>query len=372
MLIGDVGWLREGSFIPLFNSLKPANHPVNGGNVPRDFLDMATRSQQKHTHLIISRTCPFNQGIMPRNPEGREPVLKQWHGADTGAFVVYEPPAVTDDIHSVGTVIKYMQENVDSWLEFANTTQQNRVVHDEDLVFVYGTIKVSRWAVAAFQGEQFRKAVGYVSGQLGQVGEGAFQVHGFPATHCVTGPICESSVPLDQCLFIRYYKMKRRTSGRSTRASIVALWNKLGAAVAASPHHLPTETRADTSGQGTTAIEEDLRSDSGSGYEHKLGLEDASRVKPVYDPISPLLDYILQYSKGHIAIASDEDIRVLFRGERIPDSDKLRKALRRLSPAVKVDIHSIGTVMVGRESAELPGKRALCRFLRRLFGYRSS
>ena len=36
--IGDVGWLNEGAFRPLFNTTKPEDHPLNSrGGVPESF-----------------------------------------------------------------------------------------------------------------------------------------------------------------------------------------------------------------------------------------------------------------------------------------------------------------------------------------------
>lgn len=50
--IGDVGWLKEGEFRPLFNTMKPENHPVNlAKGVPRGFTTLSPQN------LSIS-TCP--------------------------------------------------------------------------------------------------------------------------------------------------------------------------------------------------------------------------------------------------------------------------------------------------------------------------
>ena len=94
-----------------------------------------------------------------------------------------------------------------------------------------GTLKTTQWALAAFQGSAFRNRDGIVSGQLDRTGDVQFsvQIDGQPllATHQRAGPVGRPSGAPDQCLFVRYYKMKRRLLGREPMQA------------AAGPHQLP-------------------------------------------------------------------------------------------------------------------------------------
>lgn len=42
--IGDVGWLKEGEFRALFNSMKPSDDPINAKGVPADFSVFESRN----------------------------------------------------------------------------------------------------------------------------------------------------------------------------------------------------------------------------------------------------------------------------------------------------------------------------------------
>ena len=166
-------------------------------------------------------------------------------------MVMLEPPGVTEDMQSRRHVVDYMRNNFDSWLEFANAAW-GLGIRPEDLLFVCGTLKTTQWAVAAFQGHTFRNKQGSVSGQLGSIGNVGITVQIsdqlLPNTHHRTGPQLpavqvdpnrrlsypghETPATLvpnepDQCLFIHFYKMKRR------------FWWKEPMQAGAGPHQLP-------------------------------------------------------------------------------------------------------------------------------------
>ena len=151
-----------------------------------------------------------------------------------------------------------MKDHFKSWSEFANhvdlETGEGRGLGlcDEEIVFVSGTLKTTEWIVAAFHGSMYRGKEGAVSGQFGgSVGSLGLSVRiadeFLPTSHYRAGPPCfaarareegrllhssdvtPAAAPPDrnQCLFIHYYKMKRRIFWkRPMRAS-------------AGPHNLP-------------------------------------------------------------------------------------------------------------------------------------
>ena len=148
---------------------------------------------------------------------------------DSGAFVVLEPPGQSDEIESKRHIVNHMRENFDNWFNFANGDDSYGLdLKEHDLIFVCGTTKTTRWAVAAFQGNTFRKKEGHVTGDFGPFATVGLSVnisnHILPTNHYRTGPrmgtnslahITEGenvTAPAgpSQCIFIHYYKMRRR------------------------------------------------------------------------------------------------------------------------------------------------------------------
>ena len=129
-------------------------------------------------------------------------------------------------------IIEYMQKHFASWLELANHKFGAGLKEDE-LLFVSGTTKTTKWAVAAFHG-QFRSKQGSVSADFGGTAGIDFSVsissETLPTSYCRTGPARStlsaiglssesqtsqlSAEKRDQCIFIHFYKMKRRWVGR--------------------------------------------------------------------------------------------------------------------------------------------------------------
>ena len=154
-----------------------------------------------------------------------------------------------------------MRRNFAHWLEFANSEEYCGLgLKDEEILFVSGTTKTTRWAVAAFQGDRFKNKEGSVSGHLGGLASAEFSIqisdHVLPTDHYRTGPVLlqlgghtdglsalpdrteESSASTsghlepskrDQCIFIHYYKVKRR------------LFHITALRAAAGAHQLPPE-----------------------------------------------------------------------------------------------------------------------------------
>ena len=59
VLVGDIGWLKEGEFRALFNSMKDADDPINQAkSVPRDFAVFTS------TNLSIGRSEKINASIV--------------------------------------------------------------------------------------------------------------------------------------------------------------------------------------------------------------------------------------------------------------------------------------------------------------------
>ena len=140
-----------------------------------------------------------------------------------------DPSGISTDLLSRIHIIRYMRDHFDAWLEFANGNV-GVGLKDEELMFVSGTVKTSRWAVAAFHGD-FRRKQGSVTGELGSVASLDFSVAisnvRLDSPYYRVGPpsllrkqrgglLLEdgedtgNAVSHDQTIFLHYYKMKRR------------------------------------------------------------------------------------------------------------------------------------------------------------------
>ncbi|KAI0641267.1 WD40 repeat-like protein [Trametes meyenii] len=234
-----------------------------------------------------------------------------------------------------------MRKHFDQWLNFANEDCE-MILGQEQIYFVHGVVKTSRWVCAAFQGSRSNKDVS-LNAQIPNIGslkmsmsfnkEDAPQVdynYGPPTSKISepNKPECEPTEATrkqDQCIFFNYYKAKKR------------LW--LGPKVmeaAAGPHELPPGDREGESSNDPISTE-DASYDSDD-------FEEVPRARVPHDPVDFLLDYILAHSEAEIAIASDMDLYALFHHVEFPSD--IENALEELKPTIDVDEDGTGTVIV--------------------------
>nr|VWO97603.1 Superoxide dismutase (EC [Ganoderma boninense] len=308
VLVGDVGWLKEGEFRALFNTTRDEDDAIHQElGVPRDFTvfspstALILRSDKITAPMVFSRSISASEAQAEASIDPR--------------------PGVAEDAMAKRHIVNYMRSNFDSWLEFANASNSaggldRRDLRPSDLLFVCGTLKTTQWAVAAFHGSEFRNKQGQIgSGRVqgphgletrtGVEGFSGIQVHigdtPLPDEWCKAGPARRPTAELEshanQCLFIHYYKMKRRF--------LLSVEPMLAAA---GPDRLPPgpqdpgpDAKVPCQGAGASACDDHRKSHEGA---------------EAYDPVSDLLDYILLASTADIAIASDLDLITLFR--RVP------------------------------------------------------
>ncbi|KAF9806321.1 hypothetical protein IEO21_08727 [Rhodonia placenta] len=228
VLVGDVGYMRHGAFYRLFNATKAADDPINkeygvpNGNSYKPF----TQSQYG----------------LNRDPNAISPVQQEPHEAysrrrsgdvsvslhdrctdDQGAFLLLKDAATREELHPSRRMENYMHRNFRSWQSFA-VDDLDVDLQPEDIMFVRGWVKTTQWAVAAITHEG-REAKVSISAEIGSVADAHLSIH---KSHEVsnyyahrTGPtrILHGSVEpsehddadqLDQCIFLHYYKLKRR------------------------------------------------------------------------------------------------------------------------------------------------------------------
>ncbi|KAI0758710.1 WD40-repeat-containing domain protein [Fomes fomentarius] len=209
----------------------------------------------------------------------------------------------------------------------------------EDIIFVSGTTKTTRWANAAFHGS-YRQKEGSIS--CGVNGVGKFSMKLSIANRNLPNPMYNygpSSLDSDiatvastaasdpgvepprlattQCIFFHYYKMKKRI-----------LWRPRPIRAAAGPDELPPDD------------------DNAGGNEQVLDLdfEEHPQSSPPYDPVEILLEWILEHSNAEIAVATDRDLIAMFPTTGIPLD--VRAGLEEAPPSIDVDEEGVGTVVV--------------------------
>lgn len=159
---------------------------------------------------------------------------------DAGALLFLGPSGQSTEILSRQLIVDHIETHFDRWLEFANH-RLRLGLSENQIIFVSGTTKTSRWGVAAFRGAT-REKTGKVVGNLASVAALDFSMSILDAQlstiHYRAGPpvkpasTCPDASPqdqYDQCIFIHYYKRKRRKWPISP--SIIR--------AAAGPHELP-------------------------------------------------------------------------------------------------------------------------------------
>ncbi|KAH9923765.1 WD40-repeat-containing domain protein [Epithele typhae] len=308
--IGTVGWIRDGQFHTLLDTTKN-----DGGTtaIPEGFVQLEISkirivpSNEIMQDVVSSqsiRTIDAGMGgtvpttVAPGAPGAN---FRYQTTRDTGAFVKLKPPGVQRLAHSTKIFKNYMNKHFESWLTLANSDepQFGLELSADDLLFVCGTIKTEQWTVVSFHGRAYSGKEFTLSADGGPVGAVNVTVRieneVLPASHVRNGPYppIEQLEPT-QCIFLHYYKMRRRWSWPFGKEPMKA---------AAGPHHLPRNPGDPSACAGPVAAQEDLT------YE----IEGTQVPSGFRDPVDVLLDYILENApEAECAIASDLDLYACF------------------------------------------------------------
>ncbi|KAH9934535.1 WD40 repeat-like protein [Epithele typhae] len=332
---GSVLWEGEatmGRYMQLFNA---ALDDEDGNDVPTDHekLDVSMIFGPRptiHNHLLYSKSI-HDQEHKAVVGAGSGAVFPAEAGAgykfvcksDTGAVLLLQPPAITTHVQSKRRMVTYMRKHFDRWLELANA-KHDMDLKETDLFFVSGTTATTKWAVAAFQNSSYREKEGHVFCNIDAFVRSEIAIRFIDESlrnpDFNFGPQNSDSsgmtvlrpggdpVP-DQVVFMHYYKMRRRL-----------FWMR--------------------------------RIEAAAGF-HEIveGEDDDDEMRPSsprqsinYDPVEPLLDYILENSVADVAIACDRDLIVIFQSTGIPDD--IAAALLQAKPPIDVDENGLGTFSV--------------------------
>ena len=145
---------------------------------------------------------------------------------DTSAFLRLEAPALTVRNDAKLRIVQYMRDHFSQWLSFAND-ECGIGLEEHQLIFVCGTTKTTRCVTASFR-EVSRNVEGTVTGSAGSLASTQFSVmvsnHLLPMDHqresparaprpenlAVPSGIASDTEPQNKCIFMNYFKMKRR------------------------------------------------------------------------------------------------------------------------------------------------------------------
>ncbi len=172
--VGDVGYVKQGHFLRMFNVLLPANDPTQVYGVPEGFVTL------NMGQFINIRTLNLNQGDYCSNTvtvdhEDRRQAeyvtsyypaqpysytMDDLSGPDEGtsasfrcrrnkgAFLSLPFNGVSKDAIRTKAFETYIRKHCDSWIEFAIINDLD--VRLEDIILVTGCDLTATWAMAAF------------------------------------------------------------------------------------------------------------------------------------------------------------------------------------------------------------------------------
>ncbi|PIL29922.1 hypothetical protein GSI_07832 [Ganoderma sinense ZZ0214-1] len=336
VLIGDVGYMQNGGFFRLFNSILPAEDPVNLGGVPQDYKQLQIPDTLRHhTRHALGAGAICSKGVAAVNVDASAEVgigtpLNPLGGIhfksseQQGAVLVLKRGADREMLHDSHTVNTYILQNHDSWCRFARDVRQLDL-KPEDIMFVSGWIKTGpgEWALAATadRGQDTGITLG---GSFGQGIMRASFSFSTPWEHR-HGPegVQEDSegAKYDQCVFLNYIKLKRRPLFPLKRLR-----------AAAEPRDLSRSSTRDGLDDMIMGDAQALESD-----------EDCTLVEMVPQPseqgdmVDVMLDYILEQTSATCAIASDRDVPTLLNSQNQGDiPENLHQFLTNIRPILIV------------------------------------
>ncbi|TFY54419.1 hypothetical protein EVJ58_g8874 [Rhodofomes roseus] len=315
--IGDVGFLVKGRFHRLFNPTLPAEHEVNQvWGVPDVFEELRIPSSlysYKTTAISADTVCSksFVKLDINANINAKSTVnlgLRFRCTNEQGAVLVLPTKkAIGEQLLPNSLIPKYMGRNHAYWYEFA-TERAQLDLKQEDIILISGWIKTARWAVAAFVEGGREVELSFGAGQA-SLADASFSVtttqgvsrswhqHSGPDTdeETTAGSSSVSRSVQDQCVFLHFYKSKRRLGG---------IWPKLlPMKIAAAGED---GARRWPSGGNWDPPEDDdgasmILADS-------VSIDEVPQRTENYDPLEPILGHIVQTSNASVAVASTMDL----------------------------------------------------------------
>ncbi|KAI0350502.1 hypothetical protein OH77DRAFT_1524875 [Trametes cingulata] len=381
--VGDVGWVSKGAFRQLLRTRHPnmeeqpyrALRKSANQFPPLGLKPEADPKANITSKVVLSSTCEEIMG-QPNNatadssapaapgPEILDVKVKFKCKSDSGALLLLDPKGEKTSLpaQTLPDAEEYVRRHAPKWEKVA-TEELGLDVQLEDLFFVTGVVRTSRWAVAAFSGAQ-PETIGTVSCKLGSTDPRAMEMRfaeatlssswyrvgpvnaqeqarsvgeradaAVPAPALVSPSMLRAAAPVpdkqDQCTFFKYLRAKRR------------LLAPLKLEAGAGPHQLPRDPDR-TDGGAKVLADDDVSVDTRALDDRSSRIP--SDIRSVYDPVRDVLDYILLHSDAEMAIASDSDLYALFEDEEFPKD--VAAALEQRRPPVRVDPNGVGKIVL--------------------------
>ncbi|OCH94844.1 hypothetical protein OBBRIDRAFT_788846 [Obba rivulosa] len=332
--IGHVGYIAYGCFWPLFNSALTSCGP-------KDHETFVISNRLRQAVTIINPNILQSSSIRRIETESSaaEGVARFESTGTEGALLILRDIAIRNVLRPSRTTAFYIQRNWKKWYIFATETLSRQAVAPEDLAFVRGVVKTTKWALCAFgEGPQLYSSysdVGFIQRtgvalslprniqrlyRMGPARVGADlpmlqevpDPYQNPAWSTSEETLTDSgSPPADQCVFLNYYKLKPRR----------ALLPREVMVAAAEPRDPPS----DRDGEHSIGAEVDYGCAVSESY---------------YCPATYVLDYILRHSSAEVAVAHDGDVITLCKGVDFPSD--LATFLEERAPNITVDESGMG------------------------------
>jgi len=396
VLIGDVGYLGQGGFYRLFNAMKEAEDsiqiaiPPNFKKFQLGLIPIITANNVVNEGPLFSQTVRRLEVGGGAGSHGVNVAFQCECTDQQGALAILDTPGKRELVQQTRRMAKYMKENIDTWHRWANSDDVGLSVAIEDILFVRGWVKTSRWAVVAFFGNSKHARLTF-NGDLGLPVSAAFRIETQreTAASCIPrigpdtrprlnpnrplGPVqpeeppsvtqaqsprskkkkgkgraddmdqrrsremdagpsfgpwgnqvpgAQEQFPSDQCMFLHYFKLKKR----------LLFPSKIEAAAE------PQDPSVDRDAEDAMELIEEV----------------PPRVRP-YDPLVFVLDYILEHSQADVAIASDLDLIRVCKSKsdsEHPIPDDIPGFLREVQPDVEVTEDGLGILLFNDEDTE--------------------
>ncbi|KAH9843617.1 WD40-repeat-containing domain protein [Rhodofomes roseus] len=344
VLIGDVGFIADGSFHRVFNATKPGDDPANRTGVPDGYKPFTLTSEFSNVKKVgalapgalCSRTIRQLQVELSASGHGVGAGLEFQCMDDQGAVLVMKHSANREVILPSRRMVNYMSQSFTSWYEFIRDRLDVDIPR-ESLRFICGVWKTADWAVASYTQAgkmaqfQFNASLGAASAAF--TISAAAKVTAAPeqnwgprddATDPSTSSESLSGLMANQSVFIHYYSLRRRF-----------LFPKVMKA-AAGYDELPPPG-PDEAADRSHSI------DFASSGEEVNEIERDTSVFQSWDPVDFVLDYILKYEPNvQVAVANDRDINRLCEQHRCDIPDDIPSFLETVKPLIEVTEDGLG------------------------------
>ncbi|GJE88442.1 hypothetical protein PsYK624_045250 [Phanerochaete sordida] len=377
--IGDVGFVSEGQFIRLFNAMYPADHPINVYGVPQNFVVLQpdrrhfrTRPRYVAPGPICTSTTRF-QKVGAEVADQANIVGASYsfscHGSK-GAVTVLGGFGHQEWYISNRAFWEYIAAHHSSWCTYAK--EKGFLVRSDAIVLVSGWLKTTNWALAAISNSSTAHEFS-ISASAGSYASASFEVTAGSAvqmswvTRC--GPFNDDVSPgaCNQCLFIRYYKIKTRPlklgraigvkaeardlvdpgDGRPSRAEYSALRRFFDRLLNAQ-RDISSPSSAD---QAPQECEDEVTGDLSSGsMDIEISEEPNIYCLSIAEPLNDLLELVLERRPdAKSVVLCHDDLFSLFPPEMYPQGitkDAMQEQLRVQGLETKVDDDGVAYVFI--------------------------